>query len=186
MTTTTVARTDAASRIRPVVLAHAADLFAERGPAATSLRDIAERSKVNAGLIFRHIGNKEAVVASVLEYLAADLASAQDAGSPREVVVARAERSWTVIARALLDGYDVGRLQNRFPNIEQLVAAARRQYDDENAARLATADALAMQLGWHVFGSFLRVATGLADDVPRPVTDISETIARLGLRGSAS
>ncbi|TFV58210.1 TetR/AcrR family transcriptional regulator [Mycobacterium sp. PS03-16] len=161
--TTAGGPTDAGARIRPVVLAHAADLFAERGPAATSLRDIAERSNINQGLIFRHIGNKEAVVAAVLEYLAEDLESVRDAEPSPEAVEARAERNWRVIARALLDGFDVGRLQHRFPNVEQLVAAARADHDDEYAARVATADALALQLGWRLFGPFLRAATGLTD-----------------------
>jgi AcrR family transcriptional regulator len=151
------------------VLSSAADLFAERGPAATSLRDIAERSGVNAGLIFRHIGNKEAIVASVLDYLAEELMSARDADASRDVVEASGERNWKVIARSLLDGFDVGRLQHRFPNVEQLVAAAREDHDDEYAARVATADALALQLGWRLFGPFLKVATGLDDENPRLV-----------------
>ncbi|MET0901355.1 MAG: helix-turn-helix domain-containing protein [Mycobacterium sp.] len=170
MTTASGGPTDAGARLRPVVLTHAADLFAERGPAATSLRDIADRSGVNAGLIFRHIGNKEAVVAAVLDYLAQDLVSARDAGTSRDVIEARAERSWKVIARALLDGFDVGRLQHRFPNIEQLIAAGRDEHGDEYAARLATADALALQLGWRLFGPFLKVATGLDDATPRDVS----------------
>jgi AcrR family transcriptional regulator len=161
---------DAGARVRSNVLPHAADLFAERGPAATSLRDIADRSGVNAGLIFRHIGNKEALVASVLDYLAQDLVTARDAGSSRDEVDARAERSWKVIARALLDGFDVGQLQHRFPNVEQLVAAARDHHDDEHAARVATADALALELGWRLFGPFLKAATGLDDENPRHVS----------------
>lgn len=167
MTTASDGRANAGTRVRSIVLPHAADLFAERGPAATSLRDIADRSKVNAGLIFRHIGNKDAIVASVLEYLADDLVTARDAGAARDVVDARAERSWKVIARALLDGFDVARLQHRFPNVEQLVAASRDQHDDEYTARLATADALALELGWRLFGPFLKAATGLDDDEPR-------------------
>ena len=162
---------NAATRVRPIVLSHAADLFAERGPAATSLRDIADRSGVNAGLIFRHIGNKEALVAAVLDYLAEDLVSARDAGASRDAVEARAERSWKVIARALLDGFDVGRLQHRFPNIEQLLTAARDRHGDDYAARVATADALAFQLGWRLFGPFLKAATGLHDDEPRHARD---------------
>jgi AcrR family transcriptional regulator len=173
---------DAGARIRPIVLSHAADLFAERGPLATSLRDIADRSGINAGLIFRHIGNKEAVVAAVLDYLAADLASARDADADPDVVEARAERSWKVIARALLDGFDVGQLQHRFPNVDQLVAAARGHYDDDYAARVAMADALALQLGWRLFGPFLRAATGLSDartdHIPHPTTDV--VTAQLG------
>lgn len=153
------------------MLSHAADLFAEKGPAATSLRDIADRSGVNAGLIFRHVGNKEAVVAAVLDHLAHDLVSARDAESSRDDIDLRAERSWKVIARALLDGFDVGQLQHRFPNIDQLVATARQHHDDEYAARLATADALAFQLGWRLFGPFLKAATGLDDADPRAAGD---------------
>ncbi|SEH53717.1 regulatory protein, tetR family [Mycolicibacterium rutilum] len=175
--TTAGGGTAAGARIRPIVLSHAADLFADRGPAATSLRDIAARSGVNAGLIFRHIGNKDALVSAVLDYLADDLASARDADAPRAVVEARAERSWKVIARALLDGFDLGRLQHRFPNVEQLVAAAGG--GDPHAARLATADALALHLGWRLFGPFLKAATGLSDDDPRPFTDIADALAAL-------
>jgi AcrR family transcriptional regulator len=171
MTTASGGRNDAGTRIRPIVLSHAADLFAERGPAASSLRDIADRSGVNPGLIFRHIGNKEAVVAAVLDYLAEDLMGARDDGASPEVIEARAERSWKVIARALLDGFDVGRLQHRFPNIEQLVAAERDRHGDEYTARVATADALAFQLGWHLFGPFLKAATGLSEVEPHHVGD---------------
>jgi AcrR family transcriptional regulator len=170
MTTASGGPPDAAKRVRTAVLPHAADLFAERGPAATTMRDIADRSGVNAGLIFRHIGTKEAVVTSVLKYLAEDLISARDAGAPRAVVEARAERSWKVIARALLDGFDVTRLQSRFPNIDQLLADARDHYEDDYTARVATADALAMQLGWRLFGPFLRVATGLDEQGVRDTT----------------
>jgi TetR/AcrR family transcriptional regulator, repressor for neighboring sulfatase len=183
MTKASGGKDEAGARIRPVVLSHAADLFAERGPAATSLRDIANSSGVNAGLIFRYIGNKEAIVASVLGYLADDLASARDADASREVIEARAERSWKVIARTLLDGFDIGQVQHRFPNVEQLVAAAREHHGDEHTARVATADALALQLGWRLFGPFLRAATGLTDEEPRPADDITDSItAQLGDR----
>ncbi|AWT51177.1 TetR/AcrR family transcriptional regulator [Mycolicibacterium smegmatis] len=166
MTTASGGQRDAGTRIRPVVLTHAADLFAERGPAATSMRDIAERSGVNAGLVFRHIGNKEAVVVAVLDFLADELMAARDAGAPDDVIEARAERSWKVIARSLLDGYDVGALQHRFPVVEELVEAARQRHQDDHAARAATADAIALQLGWRLFGPFLRAATGLDDNRP--------------------
>ncbi|ULN35688.1 TetR/AcrR family transcriptional regulator [Mycolicibacterium smegmatis] len=166
MTTPSGGQRDAGARIRPVVLTHAADLFAERGPAATSLRDVAERSGVNAGLIFRHIGNKEALVAAVLDFLADELVTARGTDAPEEVIEAHVERSWKVIARALLDGYDVGALQHRFPVVEELVEAARQRHQDDHAARAATADAIALQLGWRLFGPFLRAATGLDDNRP--------------------
>jgi AcrR family transcriptional regulator len=130
---------------------------------ATSLRDIAARSGVNQGLIFRHIGNKEAVVAAVLDYLADDLAAAREAGDTLDDLEAKAERSWKVIARALLDGFDVGQLQRRFPNVETLLDVAGVGGADDAEARMAAAHAVAMQLGWRLFEPFLRAATGLQD-----------------------
>ena len=170
----------ASARIRPLVLTHAADLFAERGPAATSLRDIAARSGVNQGLIFRHIGNKEAVVAAVLDHLADDLAAGVDAGLPRDQIEVKGERQLRVLARALLDGYDVGRLQHRFPNIETLLKIAEEGYGDGMDGRLAVADAVALQLGWRLFAPFLQTAAGLPDSLPSEwKSALDERIARM-------
>lgn len=144
-------------------MTHAADLFAERGPAATSLRDIAARSGVNQGLIFRHIGNKDAVVAAVLQYLADEVAAAVSQGMPRDRLERVGERQWKVLARAVLDGYDVGELQGRFPVIEMLLQREQAGSGDDLQARLAVADRVALQLGWKLFGSFLRAAAGLQD-----------------------
>ena len=60
------------------VLSAAADLFAERGPAATSVRDIVVRSGVNHGLVYRHLGTKEQLVGAVLDYLSDESAAAAD------------------------------------------------------------------------------------------------------------
>ena len=55
--------------VAAAILEAATDLFAERGPAATSIRDIAARSKVNHGLVFRHFGTKDQLVGAVLDNL---------------------------------------------------------------------------------------------------------------------
>lgn len=107
------------------VLTHAADLFAERGPAATSIRDIATRSGVNHGLIFRHFGAKDQLVAAVLDYLGAHSAELIEAKADRAVLEAQVERQWKVLARAILDGYEVGKLQQRFPTMSSLVDQIR-------------------------------------------------------------
>src|SRR5207248_9502831 len=48
------------------VVEAATALFAERGPAAVSLREIAQAADVNLGLIHRHIGSKADLLAAVL------------------------------------------------------------------------------------------------------------------------
>jgi TetR/AcrR family transcriptional regulator, repressor for neighboring sulfatase len=135
------------------VLAGAAELFAERGPAATSIRDIAARSGVNHGLIFRHLGTKEQLVGAVLDQLAAQTSAGLGSG----------EQHWKVLARAILDGYPVGELQQRFPGADMVVDLARAGHPDDRDARIAAANSLALQLGWRLFGPFLRSATGLTD-----------------------
>lgn len=54
------------AEIVEAIAAGAHRLFVERGPAAVSLRDIATDAGVNLGLIHRHVGGKDDVVALVL------------------------------------------------------------------------------------------------------------------------
>lgn len=145
------------------VLDAAADLFAERGPTATSIRDIAARSRVNHGLVYRHFGTKERLVGAVLDHLGAALSALVAAGAGADAIERATDRHTRVMARALLDGYPVGQLQTRFPNVTLLLESVRPRYADDRVARLAVANAVALQLGWRMFEPFLRAATGIGD-----------------------
>lgn len=144
------------------VLTHAADLFAEQGPEATSIRTIAERAGVNHGLVFRHFGAKTNLVAAVLDYL-----STQNAELDDDQLFSLDEpgirRHWMVLARCILDGYPVGQMQAGFPIIARMMEAARGRHDNEQDAALAVGNAVALEFGWQMFEPFLRAATGLAD-----------------------
>jgi TetR/AcrR family transcriptional regulator, regulator of cefoperazone and chloramphenicol sensitivity len=69
-------------------------LFAERGVAGTSVRDIAEAAGVTAGLITHHFGSKERLKATVdelmVEVFTAPLAAHSDRPSPTADAVAEA------------------------------------------------------------------------------------------------
>jgi len=147
--------------VAAAVLEAATDLFAERGPAATSIRDIAAQSNVNHGLVFRHFGTKEQLVGAVLDHLGANLTDLLRSGAPADVVERALDRQMRVMARTVLDGYPAGQLQKRFPNVADLLERVRPLYDDETSARLAVANALALQFGWRLFAPILRSATGL-------------------------
>lgn len=147
--------------VAAAVLEAAADLFAERGPAATSIRDIAARSKVNHGLVFRHFGTKEQLVKAVLDYLGTDLTDLLQSGQPAETLDRAVDRQMRVWARTLLDGYPAAQLQTRFPNVAPLLDYACSRHGDDARARLAVANALALQLGWRLFEPMLRSAAGL-------------------------
>lgn len=161
-------------------LAAAAELFAERGPAATSIRDIATRSRVNHGLVYRHFGTKERLVGAVLDHLGESLTTLLDTGAPADEIEQAMDRHMRVMARALLDGYPVGQLQSHFPNVALVVDQVVPRFRDEQEGRLAAANAVALQLGWRLFEPFLRSATGLdgvSEDVLRDA--VAGQIARM-------
>ena len=168
-------------------LAAAAELFAEQGPAATSIRDIAARSKVNHGLIYRHFGTKDQLVGAVLDHLGGRLTALLDVGGPADEIDRTMDQHMRLMARALLDGYPVGRLQTRFPGVTRLLGQVLPRFDDERTGRLAVANAVALQLGWRMFEPFLRSATGLdslSDDEMRAATGAE--IARILEPGAAA
>lgn len=169
------------------VLMSAAELFAERGPAATSIRDIAAHSRVNHGLIHRHFGTKDRLVGAVLDYLARHLADllAEEADGAR--VGAAVDRHLRVIARVSLDGYQIGELQRRFPTMEILREAVTSRHATEEAARLAAAHTIALQMGWCLFGGFLRASTGLEDLDDRTFArSVGETVAKILQPGTSA
>ncbi|BBY38899.1 HTH-type transcriptional repressor [Mycobacterium mantenii] len=151
------------AEVAAAILEAATDLFAERGPAATSIRDIAARSNVNHGLVFRHFGTKEQLVGAVLDHLGANLSALLGTDTPPAVLEKSLDRQMRVMARTVLDGYPAGQLQKRFPNIATLLDGVRPQYDDDVKARLAVANALALQFGWRLFAPILRSATGIEE-----------------------
>lgn len=145
------------------ILEAASELFAARGPAATSIRDIATKADVNHGLVFRHLGSKDKLVGAVLDHLGQRLQNLVDAGAPPEVLEAAVDQQVRVITRVVLDGYPVGELQTAFPNMNRLVDEFRPRYADETQARLAVANIIALQMGWRLLGTYLQSALGLGE-----------------------
>jgi AcrR family transcriptional regulator len=120
---------------------------------------VAARSGVNHGLVYRHFGTKEELVAAVLDHVSEQVNQAI-AGSGADTQ-AQAERQWRVLAHTILDGYPVGRLQRRFPFVNQLVDEAALHTEDRRAARMAAGHVVALELGWQLFKPFILAATGL-------------------------
>lgn len=168
-------------------LSAAAELFAERGPGATSIRDIATRSKVNHGLIYRHFGTKEQLVGAVLEHLGGRLTALLDGDVADAEIEQNMDQHMRVMARALLDGYPIGQLQTRFPGVTRLLDEVLPRFDDEREGRLAVANAVALKLGWRFFEPFLRSAAGLdpiSDDEVRDA--VGAEVSRILEPGAAA
>lgn len=64
----------ARARIRDAAI----DLFAERGPGAASIRDIAQRAGVSSGLLRHHFGSKEGLRAACDEYAMAKMSEVRE------------------------------------------------------------------------------------------------------------
>lgn len=166
--------------VKQALVRAATELFAARGPASVSVRDVAAHAGVNHGLVHRHFGSKEQLLASVMEELRGELQaeiSPEGAATHGESIAtlvrealqatSRHRAWWQILARASLDGEDPRTLHASFPvigrlraAIERVPARARRGLDP----RLVTATLVATGLGLLLFAPFLRVALGLSQD----------------------
>lgn len=165
------------------VVAAARELFASRGYAAVSVRDIAEAAGVNHGLIHRHFGSKDAVLKAVLQGMFSEVgAVAQgplDPASPDFVtrlfpVAATRKQDWQILMRAVLDGFDFADAGFVFPITDSVVrhVAARRGADDQETRMIAAA-VIAGGLGWLLLEDYLQTALSLDE------TDKARLLARM-------
>ncbi len=144
------------------VLDAANELFAARGPASVSVRDIAAAARVNHALVHRHFGPKHKVLQAVLERSARGMAAVAD-----RVTGARAGVEAIFNAAVEHQNY----FQRDFPTINRLTAMLTRERAQAHPDRDQSAVALessvvvgafsALILGWTLFEPFLLVGTGL-------------------------
>jgi AcrR family transcriptional regulator len=159
---------------REALLRAATALFAERGPAAVSTREIAAAAGVNNGLIHRHFTTKDTLLREALARLAADIAAAEqsaesDSAKLLRFLDATAERAsyWKLLARCILDGKQPEELQGDFPTVRRIVGLlehlqASDAIDRRRDARALAILFIAMALGWFVFEPWLVQAAGVA------------------------
>ena len=161
--------------VKDAVLEAASILFAEKGPAATSLREIAHAAGVNHGLIHRHFGSKQRLVRAVHDHLAQRLA---ESDAFRQATVASAldafhalegnRTYWMVLTRAMLDGELDDVLGSDLAGGHRMVETLRAALGDD--APVDASDLMAMafafSFGWLLLRDFIQAATGAGDDVP--------------------
>jgi AcrR family transcriptional regulator len=162
-TVATTAKPIGKDEVSAAVLQAASELFAEKGPAATSIREVAARAGVNHGLLHRHFGSKRQLLAATLQYLADSAAALRESEASQTEIEATYEFQARVMVRSMLDGFPVEELQQRFPGMEAFLDQVRAGQTDERTARLLAAHGMALQVGWGLMGPTLRVAFGLQD-----------------------
>jgi TetR/AcrR family transcriptional regulator, repressor for neighboring sulfatase len=162
------------------VLEAASELFAEKGPAATSIREVAARAGVNHGLLHRHFGSKRQLLAATLQHLADSGAALRDSGASQQQLETVQELQARVMVRSVLDGFPVEELQQRFPGMERFLDEVRSSHSDERQARLLAAHGMALQFGWGLMAPTLRVAFGLTDLSDADLREaVAEQIAKI-------
>jgi AcrR family transcriptional regulator len=154
------------------VVQAATTLFAERGPAAVSLREVAQAADVNLGLIHRHIGSKTDLLAAVLRArpgMEPGGATTADEGLANMVSRGFSPPAYTVIlVRAALDGYDLAHLGIDFPGLGRWGAVLRERLAPLDAD-IRLAFVVAMLLGWHAVGLVVLDVLGHHDLPPDKV-----------------
>lgn len=166
--------------VMAAVLDAAMTLFAARGPASVSVRDIAAAAGVNHALVHRHFGSKQAVLTAVLERAAREVAAVaaeindSHAGMGRLFqAVVEHKAYWRALARAIFDGENPRELQRDFPTVHRMIELLRterqqpRTHADQHPPpppldpSVVVGTTSALMLGWLMFEPFLLVATGL-------------------------
>ncbi len=162
--------------ITDAVLDAAERLFAAAGPNEVSLRAIAQEAGVTYGLVYRHFGTKD----ELLERLLARYAERWREHLGDEPDYARALDDLLgpdfdtgpylrLLAWSLLTGASDREAESyrRHTTLDELPALAPGAGpDDERAARLRTAGALAFVFGWRFFNPFIRAALHFDDEDP--------------------
>lgn len=142
----------------------ARELFAERGPAAVSLRDIAKRAGVSHGLIHHYIGSRDDLLRLVFETSTEHATSeVLQAGDPVAALrnlrsVGGTSSDYTrMLAWAVLEGHDPTEFHGRSSALDAVVGIA----GDSREVRVALAMAMVQTLGWKLFGGYALNAAGL-------------------------
>ncbi len=164
------------SEVTAAILSAARDLFAHRGYAAVSVRDLAEAAGVNHGLVHRHFGSKEAVLRAVLQSMFSEVgAEAQGALDPdapdfiRRLfpVAALREQDWRILMRAVLDGFDFRDAGFSFPITGAVLRhVIAQQGSDGVEARERAAAIIAGGIGWLLLEPYLTVTLDMPESHP--------------------
>lgn len=176
----------------------AAELFADRGPAAVSVREVAARAGVNHALVFRHLGSKSELVRSVWRRVMADLAGREverpdyDGFVGLARSIARDEKVWKLTARAILDGEKRLIDEQQYAFVDAMVWAMARGQDAGMVVknvhpRLVVGMIVALGFGWLIFEPVLEPALRLQGGEPGAVREkLRQTVAStIGLSGSS-
>ena len=152
------------------LVAAAATLFADAGPDGVSLRQVAAKAEVNYGLIHQYVGTKDDLLRLVFRSVSENAAGRFAEGGDLDAAIdsfagadSQPSQYVRMLAWALLQGRDAQGLLGRSPALTALLARIDPAPDGSIEARMRLASAVAMGLGWQLFGTFIANGVGLGD-----------------------
>ena len=158
---------------RDALLGAAIELFAERGPASVSIRDIARHAEVHHSLVHRHFGTKDDLLAEAIEVGSFSLLPGAFAPGGFDIdgvvhALHHGSPSPNTIARILIDHIAIPTVRPRTPVLDSLLRLARQSPAAARPpgladARLAAAAAASMVVGSVIWGEALGRPLGLSD-----------------------
>ena len=179
---------DDAAPAQEALVAAAVELFAVRGPASVSVRDVARLAGVNQGLIYRHFGSKEALLAAAFELGSSGLfpAALAPEGFDIDTVIHQVHhgsRAPWLIARISVDDVHIAEVREQFPILRRLLGAYRGvprggRSPGLTDPRIAVSSVACMAMGSAIYGRDLRAALDLPDDgsVEAAVADLCRVL----------
>lgn len=188
VTSTVATEGDPAPTARDALLSSAIELFAERGPASVSVRDIARHSGINQGLIHRHFGSKAALLAEAIEQGSSGMFPAALAAEGFDYdamswLLHHASPAPRLLARTLVDGIDISTVRRQFPILRRLLddggaVPSGAGPGDLSDPRVVVTAVAAMALGSAIWGEQLGAALGLgADDgIEASIADLARAM----------
>jgi AcrR family transcriptional regulator len=145
----------------------AVELLAEHGPRQVTVRQVAERARVNHALIHRHFGTKDALVRAVVteesRRIGAAAAALERADAGAMLALLREHGAyWRLLARVVLDEPEL-LAGEQLPAAAAALALITGGNDADEAMRAGAAAAASAALGWLVFGPHLATVLNVRD-----------------------
>jgi AcrR family transcriptional regulator len=174
--TANAARPVGRAEVMEAVRQAATELFAERGPDAVTVREVADRAGVNHALIHRHFGTKEellrVVLTGAIERMASVAQNTTNTGDDiREIVAAmrREEPAIRLLGWAILAGYPIEDVWPEYPAFQKVQTVLSDEQErsggrgDREEPRVVVATGTALLFGWILFRPFLERAARLSE-----------------------
>lgn len=171
-----------AEEVRRAVLASAARLFATQDPGSVSVRAIAADAGVNYGLVHRHIGSKNDLVAEAVRAHSDQFLPSPDAKDDVEVRLSEMIRHYLaepVVARTLawaaLNQVDAEQVVGGLEDVHDLVDALAEAIGSRERAQSVYALLACATLGATIFGDLALVSAGVepTDERRRDLAEVT-------------